>query len=66
MMYDDTQIPINLFIDCIKCKIKILYYQQYTGRWNFILKKKKQFDENFNKTMRNKKKIVVSTSRIEN
>lgn len=40
MMYDDTQIPINLFIDCIKCKIKILYYQQYTGRWNFTLKKK--------------------------
>lgn len=65
MMYDDTQIPINLFINFIKGKIKILYHQQYTGRWNFTLKKK-LFDENFNKTMLNKKKIVVSTSTIDN
>jgi len=39
MLYDDTQIPVNLFIDCIKGKIKILYYQQYTGRWNLNKKK---------------------------
>lgn len=64
MMYNDTQICINLFRYCIKGKIKILYYQQYTIRWNFAYKNR--FDENFNKTMRNKKKIVVLISTIEN